>query len=61
MPAGARGERSSAEIDEALPRHKIWGMYLAQFQDPKGEALVPPTARDMALVGTPDGVVTLEP
>ena len=42
------------EIDEALPRHRIWGMYLAQFQDPKGEALVPPTAGDMALVGTHD-------
>jgi 4-alpha-glucanotransferase len=43
-----------SEINEALPRHRIWGMYLAQFQDPKGEALVPPTARDMALVGTHD-------
>jgi 4-alpha-glucanotransferase len=42
------------KIDEALPRHRIWGMYLAQFQDPKGAALVPPTARDMALVGTHD-------
>ncbi|HET7251236.1 MAG TPA: 4-alpha-glucanotransferase, partial [Gemmatimonadales bacterium] len=37
------------EIDEALPRHKIWGMYLAEFQDWKGkkeEAPSPPTERD---------------
>ncbi|HYV68045.1 MAG TPA: 4-alpha-glucanotransferase, partial [Myxococcales bacterium] len=43
------------EIDEALPRHKIWGMYLAEFQDWKGkkeEAPAPPTERDMALIGT---------
>lgn len=45
------------EIDEALPRHKIWGMYLAQFQDWKGkkeEPPPPPTERDMALIGTHD-------
>ncbi len=42
------------EIDAALPRHRIWGMYLAQFQAPIGEAVVPPTAADMALVGTHD-------
>lgn len=51
------------EIDEALPRHKIWGMYLAQFQDWKGKeskdggspaAPAPPTDRDMALIGTHD-------
>ncbi len=45
------------EIDEALPRHKIWGMYLAEFQDWKGkkdEAPSPPTERDMALIGTHD-------
>jgi 4-alpha-glucanotransferase len=45
------------EIDEALPRHKIWGMYLAEFQDWKGkkeEAPAPPTERDMALIGTHD-------
>jgi len=44
------------EIDEALPRHRIWGMYLAQFQasnDPHG-ALTPPGAADIALVGTHD-------
>jgi 4-alpha-glucanotransferase len=42
------------EIDAALPRHRIWGMYLAQFEAPKGPALVPPTAADVALVGTHD-------
>jgi 4-alpha-glucanotransferase len=51
------------EIDEALPRHRIWGMYLAQFEawratrregraaSPKVEA---PGDADMALVGTHD-------
>jgi 4-alpha-glucanotransferase len=42
------------EINDALPRHRIWGMYLAQFQDPTGPDLTPPSARDMALVGTHD-------
>ncbi len=42
------------EIDEALPRHRIWGMYLAQFQAPNGSDVTPPTAADMALVGTHD-------
>ncbi|HEY6224649.1 MAG TPA: 4-alpha-glucanotransferase [Gemmatimonadales bacterium] len=51
------------EIDEALPRHKIWGMYLAEFQDWKGKETkegetpappAPPTERDMALIGTHD-------
>ncbi len=51
------------EIDEALPRHKIWGMYLAQFQDWKGKEgkegvapapPAPPTDRDVALIGTHD-------
>jgi len=44
------------EIDEALPRRKIWGMYLAEFQDwfkPDVDP-APPTARDVALVGTHD-------
>jgi len=41
------------EIDAALPRHRIWGMYLAEFQTPK-TPLVAPTAADMALVGTHD-------
>jgi 4-alpha-glucanotransferase len=49
------------EIHDALPRHKIWGMYLAQFQDWSGkdggsppETPAPPTERDMALIGTHD-------
>ncbi|HEX4634336.1 MAG TPA: 4-alpha-glucanotransferase, partial [Gemmatimonadales bacterium] len=43
------------EIDEALPQRKIWGMYLAEFQDwHKEPAPTPPTGRDVALVGTHD-------
>jgi 4-alpha-glucanotransferase len=43
------------EIDKALPRHHIWGMYLAQFQEWSGkQETEPPTARDMALIGTHD-------
>jgi 4-alpha-glucanotransferase len=42
------------EIDEALPRHRIWGMYLAEFQASGGPKVPPPTAADMALVGTHD-------
>ncbi len=42
------------EIDVALPRHRIWGMYLAQFQASDGPDVAPPTARDIALVGTHD-------
>ena len=42
-----------AEIDEALPRHQIWGMYLAEFEameeDPQ-----PPTPDEVALIGTHD-------
>ncbi|UCG76919.1 MAG: 4-alpha-glucanotransferase [Gemmatimonadota bacterium] len=42
-----------AEIDEALPRHRIWGMYLAEFEameeDPQ-----PPTPDEVALIGTHD-------
>ncbi len=41
------------EIDEALPRHRIWGMYLAEFEASDGPEVAPPTAADMALVGTP--------
>ena len=41
-------------INAALPRHRIWGMYLAQFQASAGPAVTPPTARSMALVGTHD-------
>jgi 4-alpha-glucanotransferase len=41
------------EIGDALPRHRIWGMYLAQFaaSDPR---ITAPTAADMALIGTHD-------
>ncbi len=42
------------EIDKALPRHRIWGMYLAMFQASGGPEIAPPTAADMALVGTHD-------
>lgn len=43
------------EIDAALPRRKIWGMYLAEFQDwHKEPAPNPPGAQDVALVGTHD-------
>jgi 4-alpha-glucanotransferase len=42
------------EIYEALPRHRIWGMYLAQFQASSDQHVAPPTAADMALVGTHD-------
>jgi 4-alpha-glucanotransferase len=42
------------QIDEALPRHRIWGMYLAQFQASKDPTLGPPTDADIALVGTHD-------
>jgi 4-alpha-glucanotransferase len=44
-----------AEIDAALPRHQIWGMYLAEFQDWSEAAdVAAPSARDMALIGTHD-------
>jgi 4-alpha-glucanotransferase len=42
------------EIDEALPRHRIWGMYLAQFKASEDPHVAPPIAADMALVGTHD-------
>jgi len=42
------------EIDEALPRHRIWGTYLAQFQASKDPDVAPPAATDMAQVGTHD-------
>ena len=42
------------EIDEALPRHRIWGMYLAEFQASGGPDVPPPTASNVALVGTHD-------
>jgi 4-alpha-glucanotransferase len=43
------------EIGDALPRHRIWGMYLAEFQAACDEPeITPPTAADMALIGTHD-------
>ena len=42
------------EIDEALPRHRIWGMYLAQFQASEDAKVAPPGSADVALVGTHD-------
>lgn len=42
------------EIDAALPRHRIWGMYLAQFAAAGKGEIVAPTAADNALVGTHD-------
>ena len=42
------------EIDAALPHHRIWGMYLAQFEASKGTGIAAPAATDMALVGTHD-------
>lgn len=41
------------EIDHALPRHRIWGMFLAEFEA-MGEAPTPPTEREVALIGTHD-------
>lgn len=41
-------------IDEALSRHRIWGMYLAQFEAPNGAHMRSPSAADMALIGTHD-------
>jgi 4-alpha-glucanotransferase len=41
-------------IHQALPRHGIWGMYLAEFSAGDGADFAPPTAADMALVGTHD-------
>src|SRR3972149_10127549 len=39
------------EIDEALPRHRIWGMYLAQFQASEDPHVAAPPAPDVALIG----------
>ncbi len=41
-------------INEALPRHRIWGMYLAQFEAAEEEQPGPPGADDVALIGTHD-------
>jgi 4-alpha-glucanotransferase len=42
------------DIDEALPRHAIRGMFLAQFEAAESEQPAPPTAADVALIGTHD-------
>lgn len=42
------------EIDAALPRHGIWGMYLAQFAAMGAEEVGPPSDSEMAMVGTHD-------
>ena len=41
------------EIGHALKTHHIWGMYLAEFAA-SGPVLTPPTAADVAFVGTHD-------
>ncbi|HET8624935.1 MAG TPA: 4-alpha-glucanotransferase [Gemmatimonadales bacterium] len=41
------------EVDEALPRHRIWGMYLAEFEASERQVR-PPDGTQMALVGTHD-------
>jgi len=42
------------EIDEALPRHGIWGMFLAEFEAGESEQPAPPGVHDVALIGTHD-------
>ena len=42
------------EIDEALPRHGIWGMYLAQFEAAGEGEVSSPARSEMAMVGTHD-------
>jgi 4-alpha-glucanotransferase len=42
------------EIDEALPRHRIWSMYLAQFEASEAISIAPPGRHDVALIGTHD-------
>jgi 4-alpha-glucanotransferase len=42
------------EIDDALPRHGIRGMYLAQFEAANGRSISAPSAGDIALIGTHD-------
>jgi 4-alpha-glucanotransferase len=42
------------DIFEALPRHRIWGMYLAMFAASDTRGISAPTSADMALVGTHD-------
>jgi 4-alpha-glucanotransferase len=42
------------EVDQALARHQIQGIYVAQFQGYGGSSTVPPTALEVAQVGTHD-------
>jgi 4-alpha-glucanotransferase len=42
------------EIDDALPRHGIRGMYLAQFEAGNGRSISAPSAGEVALIGTHD-------
>ena len=42
------------EIGDALPRHRIWGMYLAQFTASEDPKMSPAGDDDMALIGTHD-------
>ena len=42
------------EIFKALPRHRIWGMYLAQFVAPIEPEIPEPTEADVAMIGTHD-------
>jgi 4-alpha-glucanotransferase len=42
------------EIDRALPRHGIWGMYLAQFAAMAEEEPGPPSDSEMSMIGTHD-------
>lgn len=41
------------EIDEGLARHRIWGMFLAEFEA-SAEEIRPPSAQQVALIGTHD-------
>jgi 4-alpha-glucanotransferase len=41
-------------INESLRRHRIWGMYVAQFQAADDPDVAPPGKADMALVNTHD-------
>jgi 4-alpha-glucanotransferase len=42
------------EIGQALPRHRIWGMYLAQFKASEDPHVAAPSASDVAFIGTHD-------
>jgi 4-alpha-glucanotransferase len=42
------------DIHHALERHRIWGMYLAEFAAMGGPTVHEPTADEMALIGTHD-------